>query len=50
MMACEDFAHTVEHSKLLSRRLTFRHALPSSPPSFDLATYHGIGFVLGKIT
>ena len=39
MMAREDFEHTVEHSKLLSRRPTFRHALPSSPPSFDLATY-----------
>ena len=42
MMACEDFEHTVEHSKLLSRRLTFRHALPSSPPSFDLATYQAL--------
>ena len=39
MMACDDFEHTVEHSKLLSRRLAFRHALPSSPPSFGLAIY-----------
>jgi hypothetical protein len=37
--ACEDFEHTIEHSKLLSRRPTFRHALPGSPPSFALLTY-----------
>jgi hypothetical protein len=39
MMACDDFEHTVEHSKLLSRRLAFRHALPSCRTSFGLAIY-----------
>jgi hypothetical protein len=39
MMACDDFEHTVEHSRLLSRRLAFRHALPSCRKSFGLAIY-----------
>ena len=42
MMACDDFEHTVEHSKLLSRRLAFRHALPNSRPSFGLAIYQAM--------
>jgi hypothetical protein len=39
MMACDDFEHTVEHSKLLSRRFAFRYALPSCRTSFGLAIY-----------
>jgi hypothetical protein len=42
MIASDDFEHTVEHSKHLSRRLAFRHALPSCRTSFGLAIYQAM--------
>jgi hypothetical protein len=41
MKACDDFEHTVEHARIISRRVLFRNVLPSAP-SFDLATFQAL--------
>jgi hypothetical protein len=41
MMACDDFEHTVEHSRIISARGLFRNALSRSA-SFDLAIYQAL--------
>jgi hypothetical protein len=41
MMACDDFEHTVEHSRIISARGLFRNALPRSA-SFNLAIYQAL--------
>jgi hypothetical protein len=41
MMACDDFEHTIEHSRIISARGLFRNALPRSA-NFDLATYQAL--------